>query len=343
MVFVLLFILSSCGNSDADNSDQQSQAQSIVNNFGIMDNSDDSFYMVDTIDEFDYDSLANFNKNSGGYVIEIENVLYYSNGSDGNRLYKTELPSTDQERVGKFSSEFSLGSMQYYNNCIYYKNRTKLQTPIKTEYATVAYSNKIVYYSLDTEIETVLIDGEPIIDFVIADDSVYYTTYTKDENGALYRMSLSEKSSEKLTDFLYPMTIQESNGKLYLGFNEKLAVFDTKDNTVNYYPMPHYGYVVSGDTLYFQNFNDYCVYKMEYDSEKNTYDAENIQKISDVMVSSFCIYGDNLIVSAFDNKIYCINRATSEKTVMAVGDSLIITPAGISYKIDDSIKLCRFD
>lgn len=242
-------------------------------------------------------------------------------------------------------SDYLLTNLQHSQERLFYVRTSKSEDPVETDYATVVFSKEIICYDFVTEKETVLLNSQPIVDYVVCNDYVYYTTFNETNGGELFCFSLSDQSQAKLSEFNYPMTVQEHGNKLYLGFDELLAVYDINSGAVSNHMLIHSGFAVRGDAIYYLDSDDFCLYKIQYNIDINDYNYESAEKLSEISASSFSMYGDNIIISNFDDGgLIYIDSSVGEEREIAKGSFPIVTSRGVFYRTDDGlVEFFEFD
>ena len=300
---------------------------------------EDNSIMINKKENIDLASIQNFNKAVGGYAIEIDGTLFFSNPSDGNSLYKESLNDGVQTKIGYLNSEFRFTNFQRYEDSLFYMKKERLENIIETEFAQIAFSNTIVCMNLVNNEEKMILNANPVIDFVVYDDILFYSTYSQNKKCEFWQFELTHQTNKKLADFDYPMSMQASNNKVYLSFDETLVVYDINRKTTSFHLLPQNSFAVLDDGIIYIDSDSLHLYKLKYDHELMDFDYENVMQLCNEKVETFNIYGDDLIFSDVKTSdLYYVNGSTKEKQKIGSGDSPIVISNGIVF-INDYNKM----
>lgn len=349
VVVICIFINTSCAielneSTDLSSLDETSFSLSKESEETVEELSEDSSILINAKENIDLASIQNSNKAAGGYAIEVDGTLFFSNPADGNSLYKKRIGSDIQTKAGHLQSEFAFTNFQHYEDSLFYKKRERLENIIETEYFSIVFSNTVVCMDLVSNEEKEILNSHSVIDFVVYDGSIFYTTYSENKKVELLQFDLTEQSNRKLADFDYPMSMQACNNRLYLCFDEMLAIYDINSKATSFHLLPQYNFAVFDDEIIFIDSGDMRLYKLQYDYDVMDFDYEGVIQLSNEKVKSFNMYDDDLIFSDFETgNLYYVSGSTNEKHKIGSGNYPIITSKGIIYMNDnDNMEMFEF-
>lgn len=125
----------------------------------------------------------NANARNGGYIMEEERYIVYRNPADNGKLYRYEK-ETGEVKVIYNDNVTKIHSIKFFDNRIYFVTRTA------TDEVPTLYSIDIEGENLERIIENV---GD---DYVLTNDTIYYTTY-RESNGAIFYLYSYDKKNGK--------------------------------------------------------------------------------------------------------------------------------------------------
>lgn len=221
------------------------------------------------------------NLNNSGLFCEYNNLIYFSNPLDKNRLYTMNPDGSDIKKVLSVPVKYinTAGDYVYY----YYDDSDE-----NDKFMGVGGRTSGIYrYKIGTQNETFCIERCISGPLILIDNNLYYAHYDKKTEMTLYRSELSGNDIKMVsTEVINPNCV--INGNIYYPDNNNylyLNKYDVKtEHTSLYSDTRMYNPVYEGGYIYYISVDDnYSLYKYEYGTG-------NLTKLTKDRVDAFNVY-----------------------------------------------------
>ena len=280
------------------------------------------------------------NKANGNYVIVIDDNAYYLDLNDNGFLCRSNLTDMSEKvRIGSISSDSIFAKFRILGTKLYYLVG-KGWEEISDDEAEYNYRKQImICYDIETGYESVILDERyGIIEYDIIDDSIYFSSI----DGFLYKYLPDSTVVQSLCELGFPVSVRALKKKLYLGFDEMLAVYNTESGKTDVYNLPHYNYAITDEGVYYISTNDCCLYYIDWDFDSHSAEFDPFEDEFSVYsspIEEFNISGDYIFVVNLSSDVTMALKR-DDNTIAAVvdGNFPILTENGIFTVIDSAIN-----
>jgi len=273
------------------------------------------------------ESFADFGLISGGYLTEYRDNIYFMNPEDNYTLYCSKNAElTDAIKLNDMKSDTRFGYMHIEADRLYYTITERIGAESDKYDGQFAFLKQVLCYDTETNITTPITEMMPIISFTVTDNYVYYVAYDE----TIHTYALFKEDGTVCLELDCPMNIQADSGLLFLGFNERILIYDIQQQISHTEMMIHSSFVVVNDNVFFTSLNDGCLYKTNYDITNFEFSVP--EQLTIHSVDCYTITENALFLSSFDEGIvyeYEIGDDSYQK--IAEGNAPILTNNGVYY------------
>lgn len=251
---------------------------------------------------------------NGGLFCESNGTIFFSNPSDGGKLYSMD---SNGKNLQKLSDDVAT----YINadeNYIYYV-RNNAGDSLSFDFVAF-HRNALVRMDRDGE-NVIILDTEPSLYASLVGNYIYYIHYDQEDASTLYRVRIDgEEQSQIMTEAVYTCNA-DGQYFYYNGMNEdgNIHRFDTVTNTssVLYYGNCFQPIVKDGnDVYYIDGETDYSIVHTNTNFDNPTY-------ITRDSVDAYNVHGSYIYYQRYDedgSALCMVKNDGSEQMVIKMGD-----------------------
>lgn len=320
-------------SSDNESSDNECSDE-------IIDDSKENSNSFEWMATMNSDSFAVFGSISGGYLTEYCDNIYFLNPEDDYTLYCSQNAElTDTIKLNDMKSDTNFGQMQVEGDKLYYAIIKRTDTGFDKYGEPYGFLKQVLCYDFSTNITTPITEMIPITSFTVVDNCVYYVAYDE----TIQEYALFKEDGTVCMELDCPMDLQTANGLLFLGFNERIMIYDIKQQTSYIDMMLHYNFVVVNDTVFFKSLNDGCLYKMNYNV--TNFEFSFPEQLTPHNVDFYTITEKAMFLnSIYEGVIYEYDVASDSYKKVADGIVPILTKKGLYYiNSQNSIEYVEYE
>lgn len=251
---------------------------------------------------------------NGGSFCEINGTIFFSNPSDGGKLYSMDANGGNLKRI-------SLDVATYINadeNYVYYVRNNPGDS---LNFNFVAFHrNALVRMDHDGE-NVVILDTEPCLYASLIGNYIYYLHYTQEDASTLYKVRIDGEEQQQVLDQAVFTCNADGQYFYYHGMDEDGSIhrFDTvSDTTTTIYEGNCFQPIVSdGSDLYYIDGNtDYSIIHTNLKFDEPAYVTRD-------SVDCYNVYGSYIYYQRFDkdgSALCMIKNDGTEFQILQEGD-----------------------
>ncbi len=255
-----------------------------------------------------------------GLFAEDDEYIYFSNPSDGYRLYRMAKDGSDTEKI----CDDSVAYINVDDNYVYYV-RTGDHDESSFSFLHVN-THSLCKILKDGKGEVVILDDDPAIYASLVGNYIYYLHYVKTEGTTLYRVKIDGEEREQV--YPQPYFTCSTNGQ-YIYYNglendHNIYEYDTATGSQNLlYAGNCWMPIVDGNTVYFMDcLDNYSLAKVDLSTlEKTT--------LCNDRIDCFNVHNGTIYFQRNNNSALCsIGTDGSDYTTIKEGIYTDINVAG---------------
>lgn len=280
IIFNIVFLLSACDDNKKQATNLQSETTAMRQN---------------AIDS-----------NCGEYIVEYNNLYYFANPSDKNKLYQMDSKMKNKKPISERANSSSDLSIQIIDDKLYYiQNSGNVNSN--------NFVGTLCLYDLSKKTEYV-ISNKNICSFTVYNNEIYYSTF----DNKIYISKLNGSNEKELSsnENSFSSCIQIYNNKLYSCSDEGVYKRDlTGKNIVSQCVYPH-KIQVYNNKIYYTSDNGGL---RELSIIDNSFSDEKVLLKDDII--NFYVFNNEVYFSTFKNEIYKADLNGENKEFIVKGSN----------------------
>lgn len=260
----------------------------------------------------------------GGYIAEHDDVFYFANPEDHNKLYKKDKLN-NIKKLSDTANDSMVLLIQCDGDHVFFVQN------IKTDHEDAPWKCTLFDYDLSSDNEVKILEDN-ICNYTVYEDHIYYSTL--DTNG-VYVANMDGSDARLICNggSWLPISLQCSDGNLYYALHDKLVCFPLDGGAAHEWRIAPQSFLVYKQTVYCNL--DGTIVKFDASDENDIPQSTDLG-MSDVVC--FSIFNDLLYYSTSDNDIFKLDLTANTIDWICEGYAPVVLK-DVIYYFDNNDKM----